>query len=178
MEWARARGASGPIRTLNPSSLWEWIAMNITRVLPLLLTATLLTGCGGAAAPHDGLIKAVSPQTGQADPKVSKVKTEEVQREDSTGGSVATDADTEAIEQFSAEIQARTAGLPGLAEQPAGAQPSCSTMCEIRDAICKSSSKICDISERRPSVGLFAERCQWSRAQCTDAEGRCTLCGE
>lgn len=53
---------------------------------------------------------------------------------------------------------------------------SCEDVCDLSRAICKSSGKICTISNANPSDGWIAGRCTWSRGECEKAQKRCTHC--
>ncbi len=69
-------------------------------------------------------------------------------------------------------------GDGGGQEQPPSepVDRSCPRVCEVAEAICSSSSRICAISGRFPEEGHFTERCGWSEGQCAEARNRCETC--
>ncbi len=54
--------------------------------------------------------------------------------------------------------------------------PSCAQVCDLQEAICTSSEKICGISARYPQEPWFIDRCDWSGKECKDASEQCHTC--
>ncbi len=57
-------------------------------------------------------------------------------------------------------------------------ETSCRGTCQLSEAVCVSSEKICGIAERYPEEGSFSERCTWAMGHCTEATEQCDSCQE
>lgn len=90
------------------------------------------------------------------------------------------DSPREQVEELSDEINERMEGyleefgVESLQQQPA--RPTCSQVCDLQEAICGSSRKICDISASRPDEPWFLDRCDWASKHCRDATRSCDGC--
>jgi hypothetical protein len=109
----------------------------------------------------------------------SKAYEDEVDGRPKTTGEApqAPSADRDEVERLTSAIERRVHSA--IADQPNVSAPrTCAEVCELQDAICASSSKICTISDGHPEEGTFAERCQWSREQCAEAAKKCERCSD
>jgi hypothetical protein len=88
----------------------------------------------------------------------------------------------EQIEELAEEIDDRLEGyleefgVESLQQQPS--RPTCSEVCELRQAICGSSQKICQISASHPDEPWFLDRCDWASEHCRDATRECDGCAQ
>ena len=59
------------------------------------------------------------------------------------------------------------------------AQPgSCDEVCDLSEAICKSSTKICAIATSNPDEAYFGAKCQWSTKECKRSNEQCATCSK
>jgi hypothetical protein len=67
-------------------------------------------------------------------------------------------------------------GVESGADYGRDAALTCGDICDVKSAICTSSSKICTISRSYPGDEHIQGRCTWATAECGKAEDACTKC--
>lgn len=160
----------------------------------LVAIATLIYACGGAAPMQKGSADSAKERlapsvdgagTGAAGDEITgEKKIMEMPSSvngGATGARTTTDTLTDAREELDrlvADIDSmdQTLAGTGVADVAPRAPRTCAETCELSEGICRSSSRICDIAEGRPSETYFAERCAWSGKTCAAAKQRCETC--
>ncbi len=100
------------------------------------------------------------------------------------GGGFAASAELEGakedVQALLLDIEQRTASYReefGVEEVTATQAPqSCDRVCDLSEAICKSSKRICVIAGQHAQEAYFAKKCQWSTDECKRAETECETC--
>ncbi len=77
---------------------------------------------------------------------------------------------------FPEEIREELGELGDIKDPNVRGAGSCQEVCDLSDAICSSSSKICGISNAHPGESYFLDRCEWSQNECRSADQRCSVC--
>jgi hypothetical protein len=147
----------------------------ITGALYALALACALQGCASSAGMAP--IPNEAPSDGAAAPD------EEGGRGGASGGVSPTAAARADIEREIAQIERRQQGymedfgVEGGAAPNAGTEEAgCKELCDVQEAICGSSTRICDISAAHPTDPWFSERCAWADNECTQARAACDRC--
>jgi len=85
--------------------------------------------------------------------------------------------DRDEIEELEADIRKQVSSQrSAVADYDARAPRTCNDVCDLSEAICASSTKICKIADSHPSEPYFDSRCRWSRKECRTADSHCSQC--
>ena len=160
-----------------------------------LAAMLLLSGCGGAAMqktldmPQAELIES---KTGTTENRTEK----EARKRDVSAKGAGADLGTKElphgmrppqdqieahrdVETLSAEIQRQTHSYReefGVEDASSDAPKSCEEVCDLSEAICKSSKKICEFALVHPSEAYFTDQCTWSDKECQRSAEQCEGC--
>ncbi len=66
----------------------------------------------------------------------------------------------------------------GVEDYGATSPRSCNEVCDLSDAVCISSRKICDIATQNAEVTGFADKCTWATGECDKSKKSCTHCSQ
>jgi hypothetical protein len=148
------------------------ILQPIAAIVWALALACALQGCASSAGMAP--LPDEAPSDGAAAP---------AEEEGRMGGASATAAARADIERELAQIERRQQGymedfgVEGGAAPNAGTEEAgCKELCDVQEAICHSSTRICDISAAHPTDPWFSERCAWADNECTQARAACDRC--
>ncbi|MBH25482.1 MAG: hypothetical protein CMH57_13745 [Myxococcales bacterium] len=165
--------------------------MNRKTMWVATLVCALSVGCGGAMKANRAEEKVEEArekkressgpeETGSA-PSI-KARPSQAEAIDVESSGFEGDTFDEDEDEVREEVDGLVAELEQLLEHealqgPKGKAPrGCQEVCEVSEAICESSGRICDISEANPSDAYIHDRCRWSERECRDANSRCSVC--
>jgi hypothetical protein len=88
-----------------------------------------------------------------------------------------TESPHDEIARLSSDIEQQRTQIaqPAPAPMSAGSE-TCTSVCTLKDSICKSSARICELADGMPGDDWAAGKCSDAKQACDDAKKRCTDC--
>lgn len=175
-------------------ALWRWMAVAVW--------LTCVTGCASAPAPERDMEGVDSDQKKSPKDEPELRSREEggdeyAPKKDPERGPESADKDRmmapssgggaadprAAVDELARELEGQVGSYredfgveSGEAEYGRDVVVTCDDICDVKDAICTSSGKICSIAQSYPDDDHIRGRCTWARDECANAEDACTRC--